>query len=223
MHRLIRGAAVTVAFVLSASPVAAGDFGAGAVAGTLGLGAEAGYRFNPYLGLRAGLYAFRYDTDGEQDGIDYDVELELANAGAYLDWHPFGGGFRVSGGVVVNDNSLTGTGRPDGDGNYTIGGVTFTAAEVGALTGEGSFDSAAPYLGLGWVFGAREGRGLTVSLDAGVVVQGSLDVALDSTGGTLSGDPALQAALAAEEAELEDDIDGFDLYPVLALGVGYRF
>jgi hypothetical protein len=62
-----------------------------------------------------------------------------------------------------------------------------------------------------------------VSLDAGVVFQGSLDVALTSTGGSLSGDPDLQAALAAEEAQLEDDIDEFDLYPVLALGVGYRF
>jgi hypothetical protein len=223
MYGAVRGAALAAACVLVAFPAAAGDFGAGIVGSTLGLGADAGYRFNRYLGLRAGAYAFRYDTDGEQQGIDYDVELELAQAAAYLDWHPFGGVFRLTGGVVVNDNSVTGTGRPDPLGNYEIGGVTFTAAQAGQLTGAARFDRTVPYAGLGFVFGASDGRGFVVSIDAGVVFQGALDVTLQSTGGTLSGDPALQAALAAEQADLQDDIDDFDLYPVLALGVGYCF
>lgn len=223
MYRVDRGAGLVTALLLAASPASAGDVGEGAVASTLGLGAEASYRFNPSLGLRAGVYAFRYDTDGVREGIVYDAEFKLANAAAYLDWHPFAGRFRLSGGVVVNDSSVDGTGRPDADGNYEIGGTTFTAAQVGTLTGTGTLDRAAPYLGLGWVFGAGDGRGFTLSLDAGVVFQGSVDVALRSTGGTLSGDPILQDALAAEAAELEADIDEFEPYPVLALGFGFRF
>ncbi len=32
-----------------------------------------------------------------------------------------------------------------------------------------------------------------------------------------------QQQLAAEQSELQDDLDGFELYPVLALSLGYRF
>lgn len=218
---LCRGAA---GLVLSAAaiPAVAGDFSLGAAASTLGLGVEAGYSVSDHFGVRLGGYAFSLSQDGEESGIDYEGDLDLANVGAYLDWRPFGGAFRVSGGWFATDNSLESIGKPDAGGTYEIGGVTFTEAEVGTLKGTAELGSSAPYLGLGWAWGLADG-GLAFSLDLGVLFQDSPDIELTSTGGTLSGEDALQDALADEEAQLEDDLDQYDLYPVLSFGVLYRF
>jgi hypothetical protein len=113
-------------------------------------------------------------------------------------------------------------GQPGSGGTYDIGGVTFTQAQVGTLRGTGDLGNSAPYLGLGWLWGS-EGAGLAWSLDLGVLFQGSPDIELTSTGGTLSNDPSLQAAIAAEEVDLENSVNQFDLYPALSIGVSYRF
>jgi hypothetical protein len=46
---------------------------------------------------------------------------------------------------------------------------------------------------------------------------------LKSQGGSLSDDPGFRAALAAEEGELQAEVDDYELVPVVTLGLGYRF
>lgn len=205
-----------------ALPAQAGDWSLGATASTLGLGVEVGYGFNDRFGVRLGGYAFSIDDSGEEEGIRYDGDLDLSNIGAYLDFHPFAGAFRLSAGWFATDNGVDVVGKPGAGGTYDIGGVSFTAAEVGTLRGTVDMGSSAPFLGLGWAWGKAD-QGLSWSFDLGVLFQGSPDIALTSTGGTLSDEPALQDAIATEEAELTDDIDQYDLYPVVSLGVSYRF
>ena len=206
----------------STIPAQAGDFSLGASASTLGFGAEAGYAFNDRFGVRLGGYAFSLDRDGEENGIQYEGELDLSNVGFFVDWHPFAGVFRVSGGWFATDNTLDGTGVPGPGGTFDIGGITFTETEVGTLGAMADLGTSAPFLGAGWVWG-RDGGGLAWSLDLGILFQDSPDIELTSTGGTLSSEPALQAALREEEAELEDDCDNYDLYPVISVGVSWRF
>lgn len=205
-----------------ASPASAGDFSLGATASTLGLGAEAGYDFNDRFGVRVGGYAFSMSQDGVESGINYDGDLDLSNFGAYLDWRPFAGAFRVSGGWFSTDNGLDVLGQPGAGDAYNISGVTFTAAEVGTLRATADLGSSAPFLGAGWLWG-RANRGLAWGLDLGVLFQDSPDIELTSTGGTLSSQPALQNAIAEEEAELEADLDQYELYPVVSFGLSYRF
>jgi hypothetical protein len=52
---------------------------------------------------------------------------------------------------------------------------------------------------------------------------GSPQVNLTSTGGTLSGDASFQTQLATEEQNLQDDIDTYEIYPVIQAGVTLRF
>ena len=52
-----------------------------------------------------------------------------------------------------------------------------------------------------------------------MLLQGEPDVDLESD----YADPTFQANLAQEEASAEDDISDFDVYPVIALGLSYRF
>ena len=58
---------------------------------------------------------------------------------------------------------------------------------------------------------------------AGAAVFGSGDVTLDAVGGTLSNDPVLQAELAREIQEIEDEIEDYELWPVVQVGLSYRF
>ena len=41
--------------------------------------------------------------------------------------------------------------------------------------------------------------------------------------GTMSGNPAFQADLAKEEADVQDEADKFQFYPVLSIGISYQF
>jgi hypothetical protein len=215
--------AVAVLALLGAAPLSAGDFTLGVTAATPGLGAELGYAFNEHVALRVGGYGFNYDYDGEESGVNYESELELRSGALLVDWHPLGGVFAISAGVYANGNELNATGVADAGGEYEIGGETFTAAEVGTLGASVDFNSTAPYLGLGWRSRGGEDGGFGWHVDLGVLFQGSPDVELTSTGGSLSGNALLQAEIDAEEADLENEIDQYEFYPVLGLGLSWTF
>ena len=61
-----------------------------------------------------------------------------------------------------------------------------------------------------------------VTLDLGVISQGSPGVTL-SADGPILGDPQFIQDIATEELQLEDDLDDFDLYPFASLGFIFRF
>lgn len=133
--------------------------------------------------------------------------------------HPFSGSFRITGGAMINNNELSLA--ANSAATYDIGGTTYTAAQVGKLGATVDFNKFAPYVGIGWGYSPSTGVGF--SLDAGVLLQGAPNVDLYSKGGTLSGDPGLQAELAAEEKNAEDDLKKFDTLPVISAGLNIRF
>jgi opacity protein-like surface antigen len=187
---------------------------------TLGLGLEGGARLNENFGLRVGGNWLGFDYDDIKGELDYDAEVTLASLGALVDYHPFGGGFRLSGGLRFNFNKADLDGTPTDD--IEIGDQVFSADEVGTLTGDATFDTLAPYLGIGYGATLLEGS-LSIGFDLGVMYQGQADVDLDAESGLLSDDAVLQENLAIEEDEVEDDLEDFIVYPVIGLAVIYRF
>lgn len=175
----------------------------------------------PDLNFRLAGYLFGLDYSAIKDGNEYDFELSLRSVNALLDWHPFGGNFRVSAGAVYNGNGLDAEAVEQE--TYVVGSRTFTRRQVGQLSGNMDFKDFAPYLGIGWGRTFREDRRLTLTLDLGVIFQGRPDVTLASTGGRLSDHPVLLRELAEEELVLEEEFDFFRYYPVLSLGINYRF
>ncbi len=218
----ISTAFLAAALVVSGPSIASAqnltDFGLGGTLGTLGLGVEGEWQPSRFFGVRAGYSFFDYSFDNEFDDIDYDGDLELSNGGAMLDVYPFGGVFRLSAGWRFNGNEVSLIGRPTGP--VEIGDVTYTADQVGTLTGELDFNSIAPMATLG--FGSTFLRSLRFSFDAGVMFQGAPDVAL-SANGTLADDPAFQTELARERQQIEDDTDLLRFYPVAQLSLTWRF
>lgn len=187
---------------------------------TLGLGLEGGLRLNETFGFRLGGNGLAFDYDGVEGNVDYEADVTLASLATLVDYHPFQGGFRLSGGLRFNFNQLDLDGTPNDD--ITIGDTAFSPEEVGTLTGDVGFGVLAPYLGIGYGATLLQGA-LSIGFDLGVMYQGQADVDLGSENGLLSNSAALDASLAIEEDEVEDDLEDFFLYPVLGLAVIYRF
>ncbi|MEM9571023.1 MAG: hypothetical protein AAF996_06130 [Pseudomonadota bacterium] len=200
---------------------AQGDFAITGGVGTMGGAVEGQFQVNDYFQLRVGANYLSFDADIDVDDITYDGELDFSGLGAFVDVHPFGNSFFVTGGAYAGgkDIDLTASSTVA----VEIGGVVFTPAEYGRLEGDVSFDDVAPFLGLGFDT-TFEGSGhWGFHILAGAAVFGSGDVTLEAVGGTLSNTPALQAELAREIQEIENEIEDYELWPVLQVGLSYRF
>lgn len=205
---------------LAASAASAEDGHAiSAKAGSLGLGLEYTYSLNDRVGFRVGWNGSKIGFDAEESGIEYEFDLVWDSLSAAADFHPMRGSFRLTGGFLFsNDNRLEAVSRAQD--NVTIGDTTYTAEEVGRLRGLVAFDSTAPFAGIGWDWSKR--RRIGVSLDLGVLKQGSPTVRLFADGGLVS-DPAFQSDITAEEAELTESLEDVDMLPFGTLGLVFRF
>jgi hypothetical protein len=190
-------------------------------AGTLGLGLEYVKQIREKVNVKVGFNAFNYNYDSTQGGIDYDFDLNLANGGVLFDFHPSQGSFRITAGLMYNGNDIDATGKPTAAATYDIGGITYTSAQVGTMTGKIDFDNFAGYLGIG-TGNALKKSGTTFLFDLGVLFQGSPKVTLNANG-TLAANAAFMANLKTEEQQLQNDIDDFKIYPVVSIGCGWRF
>lgn len=220
----ITSKATLAAFALLAFGNASADFGVGVKASTLGVGLEG--RWDPpvpWFDVRVGLNQYDYDDNGDYGGIDYDSTFAL-------DSYYLTGNFkfplsplRFTVGAFSNGNELQ-LASSETAGLVDIGGTSFDLGTVGRVQGTTSFDSTAPYAGVGFDFEVFGKAG--INLDFGVLWQGDPNVALGvSNFDSLS--PVEQAlltpALEAERAEIEDDVSDYKAWPVISLGFVYNF
>lgn len=211
---------VSAGSTFSTPALARTPFALGARIGTLGYGLEASVRLGQPVHLRGMAHTYSYEDTDTTEGIRYEAELDLQTIGVVVDWYAFGGGFHLTGGLFVNDNEITGDGRPDADDTYEIGEGIYTAEEVGQLRAEVAFDEVSPYLGIGWGQPFRDAR-WTFRAELGALLQGSPETSLTST--REDEVPGLSADLERERREFEEDAEEYDFWPVLSLGVTYRF
>lgn len=219
-------AVVIVAGVLGlAATSALADVGATLKVGTLGVGADVTTRIAERVNVRANLNYFGYSTsitgDEGEDGSGGETvqpSLQLLTLGALLDWHPWAQGFRLSAGLYLNMNKMDMT--ADLSDTVEFNDREYTLSDVGGTV---DFNSLAPYLGLGYGNAVGANGRWHFSFDLGVIFQGSPQVDLRAT----ASDPALQvqldADIAEEERQIEDDLGFFTIYPVISFGVSYRF
>lgn len=184
---------------------------------TLGAGLEVAKGFTPNFGVRAGFNYFSYGYDATESDVSYDLELELKNFAILADWHPFEGAFRLSGGILFNGNGLTGQAKPTS--LVAIGNADYDLTSVNL---DISYNSIAPYLGLGWdtTFGDDDNWGF--AFDLGLIYSGSPDAGL-SVAGPDSTNPLLVDDIERERKELQDDLDTLKWWPVVSAGLVYQF
>ena len=185
---------------------------------TLGGGLEFAKGLTPSFGLRGGFNYFTYGYDATESDVEYNLDLELKSLGLFADWHPFKGSFRLSGGFLINGNGIEGKAKPT-TANFEIGDGTYA---LNSASLEISYNTFAPYFGLGWdtTFGDEDNWGFC--FDLGLVYSGSPEASLivDPTAGMTA---ALTADVKKEEADLRESLDDFEWWPVLSAGLVYQF
>lgn len=217
-------AAASVCVALAAPQISTAGELSGKIS-TLGAGIEYRQLFTPLLAARIGVNAFSYDDSITESGLKYDAELDLKSLSLLTDYHPWGGSFHITGGVLYNGSKLSITAEPSA-GGYTFNDVTYSAADVGSATGEIDFQKFAPYIGLGWRTNGRGLNGVTFSADIGAIYQGSPETTLTASCGSLltaSACTQLKNDVAAEQKQLEESIKDLQWYPVVSVGIGFRF
>jgi hypothetical protein len=216
-----------LAGLLHPATAAAQRVAVGVKAGTLGLGAEASLGITPHLALRTGFSGFSIERDQQIGGISYFLTPRLRSATVLLDIHPFGGAFRLSGGVVLNRNEGRLAARLGPDQKLFIGEGEYSSSDVQSFGGRIGFRRSAPYAGLGFD-NSLSGRGrVSSTLDLGVMFHGHPRASLQGrTSRTGDARDRFDRDLERETQDVQDEIDDLpgvvDYYPVVAFGLKVR-
>ncbi len=195
-------------------------FAAGLGVGTEGIGIQGTTAILPgTLNLNVGFDYLHLHDSIHTGNVNYNAGVNLQGEPITLSWFPFHGNFNLTAGMFINQNAFNVTGTPS-SGTYTLNGTTYTAQQVGSLSGKTHFNSVAPYVGLGWGDPMDGGR-LTFTANVGAIYEGSPDVSLSATGAAAN--PSLASNVQYEQSRLNSKISGYQWWPVVGIGMMYRF
>lgn len=209
--------------ILSTTTQAAesGNISIGLKGGTLGGGIEAGLDISEAIILRGGINYLKYNFDSTISNIDYNFEPKFFTGSLLLDWHPFTNSFRLTAGAYLNNNEV----KVDGIFRKDLIPEYGETADMDHIKGTVNFNTFAPYVGLGWSSSNPGEAGWGVSLDLGVMFQGTPDVSelyVEDPWGS-GNDPVVIDFMAGEQQAVQDELDKFEYYPVASISLNYKF
>lgn len=211
-------------------------FGVGLSASTLGAGIQAATSVTRKSNIRGGFNGFNYSESFNKDGINYNATLKLRSAQVVFDQY-IAGSFHISPGVLIyNGNQGTGNAAAPAGQSFSLGSQNYYSGAANPVAGTAAvtFNKVAPMILIG--FGnmlPRNQKHFGLNFDAGVVFEGSPKAALNLSGtaclvsgsaGCLSAtDPTVQANVQAEQTKINNSLNPFKYYPVVALTFSYKF
>jgi len=217
MKRFLLGVLSAFAVVL-ASPAVHAQEVYGTV-GTEGLGLGLGYSFTSNSNVRAEFDGFSLSHNFTAGDLQYQAKLNLAHGGLYGDFFPFPQTFaiRLTAGLLIGDDNLNATATAP-SGTYTFNGVTVSSTGE-SVTAKAKLPTVRPYVGLG--FGHNPStKGLSVSFDAGAAF-GKPTINFNVPANIVA--EAGQANVNAEEQNLQNKANDLKVYPIIKIGLTYRF
>ena len=221
MKSLHRPNLLVAALVLSLGALTTTASQAGEVYGQIGLpGVGLGYAHpvSPSFTVRGDFVTLgSHEKTTTESGINYVGKLKASRIGLFGDWFPFGGVFRLTGGVTSNNFKLDLDASGAG-GTLEVGGNTYTTTAADGLNVQIEFPKTTPYLGIGWGHHRRE-PGWGFIADAGVSI-GKAKLDVDTN---LSTYGVSQADIDREVQDLRDDVAKVRVIPQLSVGMSYRF
>lgn len=190
--------------------------------GTLGLQGQVSVPMGKYFAGRIGVSALpNWSISTDVSNLNFDYSMALYTVGAFLDWHPMAGGFRITGGVILNSSDINAGVTPAADQSFKIGDHTYPGYALGKLNSKADFNPIAPYFGVGYNGAFYAQDRLSFTCDVGVMFWGAPDITLSSDMTKLV--PGLEKDLKREEQELENNLDYLKYYPVASMGVSWAF
>jgi hypothetical protein len=172
----------------------------------------------PSWGLR-GEYAggLNVSKDGVQDGVNVTGSFKANRAGVFADWYPFGGGFRLVGGLTMNN--IEADLNAVGAGNATINN------KVVSMVGENmrvniKFPSTTPYIGIGYGHQSSKDKGLGFYADLGFML-GKFDTT--TTTSLVSNGKITQTDMDAQIQTMRSSLNSLSVLPSASIGLTYRY
>jgi hypothetical protein len=188
--------------------------------GTQGGGVGAALGLTSWAGVHADINGFNLSHEFHAGGNKFDGQLKVRHAGLYLDLFPFtSAGFRVTAGALFNRDRLDGTIVPE-NGAYKINGISVPASLFPGQTAsvEARFPTVMPYLGLGW--GHKPvSKGFGFVADIGVAY-GKPSVDFNTPAGLAQ---LIPTQLKEEEDSIRNSIQKVKIFPIVQIGISYRF
>jgi hypothetical protein len=200
----------------------------GGVGSTLGLGGDVAVGIGSHIVIRGAKTVGSLGINHSIDAQTYNIFAKADNRAVMVDVHPFGGGFYLSAGRVMNHSSITLTGQPSSGGTYTFDGQTYQADSVGSLVGAVRLPQNPTFFGLGWdhTFGNSWPSSLTSRIGVLHQDRATLDLAATGSYGQASNPnhASFQAALDAERTKQEQSLDNGTVrnMPVIEIGMRLR-
>ncbi len=231
------GIFVLGAGILSAQEDSLPRFGIGLRASSLGVGIEAATAVTRKSNFRAGFNAFSYTYDLDKDGINYAATLSLRSVELHYDQYLFGG-FHVSPGVLIwDDNHASATASAPGGTSFDLGDTQYFSSPTNPMSGNGTLRFAhkvAPELLIGFGNLLPRSRHFAINFEFGVAYQGTPTVNLNLSGNAcatatgvgcqpIATTPSIQSNLVSEQNKINHDIRNAKFWPIVALGLGYKF
>lgn len=219
----------------------------------MGVNLQVATNLQRHLNLRATGNVFNYTvnnisasgSDGT-DGFNLNAKVNMAAAGASLDYYPFPThGLRLSPGVLFyNKNKISANAIQAGGDSFTLNDNTYysatanplnVTANLGLNTHQQAFTSTIgwgnmiPRRGGHWSFPFELGAAFTGTPDLKVNLAGSacLDQAqtecsdVSNTKNAVGAD--VQSDLNTQVAKWKSDLDPLKVYPIFSFGVAYAF
>ena len=150
---------------------------------------------------------FRYD------GNPYTTTTRFSNVGVIGDFRPYGGRYRISGGLVFGNDRIDSVAR-DVAAQIRVGNGLYPVSGTGTVDARVRFDKPSLYAGVGTGTGLV--RGFALEFDGGVLVRNGTATA--SASGALANDPGFRADLERLRGEQRTRV----VVPVLSVGLVYR-
>jgi hypothetical protein len=188
--------------------------------GTEGVGIGYGHSLGPLDNIRAEFNGFSLSRGFNTGDLHYDGKLNLAHAGLYLDFFPAPTvvPFRLTAGVLIGGDNIDAT-ATSMSGTYTINGVQYSTLGEN-IHAKAKFPVVRPYIGIGLGHTPIAQQGFSMFFDAGVAY-GKPHVEFDVPADIVA--EAGQENVDAEEQQLQDKANRLRFYPIVKVGVTYRF
>lgn len=189
-------------------------------------GVVAGYAItvNEKLGLRADAGTLgTVRRTHSVSGVGFDTKAQYNRFGLFADYFPFGGRFRLTGGLTFNKAQLDLNSRFDGNSSINVNGQTITPSSADYFNLQMKFPATMPYVGLGWGHQPRA-AGMGFIADVGVSIgRAKLDTDTNIVGKTYSGYTVTQTDVDAKTAEIHDAVGHITFLPSANIGLNYRY
>jgi hypothetical protein len=220
MNRLLVTLAAGVALSASLSATVAHAHEIYGQIGTEGVGIGFSEPLGTRDNVRAEFNGFALSHNFSTNDLNYDGRAKIYHGGLYLDFFPAPATvpFRFTAGMIIGGDNVSGD-ATSMTGNVKINGTEYsTNGET--VHAKAKYPTVRPYIGIGFGHTPIAQKGFSAFFDAGVTY-GRPDVTLDVPADIVA--EAGQANVDAERQQLQDKADKWRWYPIVKVGVTYRF